>query len=452
MNIRPALLMLLAAAAVSTLRADTLRDQLALADGAADVYAQIEIVRRILDTEPRNAQLHERLVNQWLAVRDYDMAEKAILDWKDAPDPLRASVLATVLYYRDNRLADAITLLEEAHGRALENTALTTQLAEYLAFKEDNARIIALLESTPGINENADLLIIRAKARMRSKDFEGTLRDFALAKSADKNDDAVKSFWTTAERLKIAMPEIQKRMDILEKEPGNVSALITRAYWYYYVYSLAYLAHVDAKAAYEAAPDSVAARLVYAKCAVSTTRMTAGDALKNLGVDTERSLPSPEVLEQIRQADEAVAATPKDAKTFVARGLLLNEQAFQYTLGLRDAGAALALDPGNTAARLEKISSLARLKNYDAAVAEFAALQTAKPPAADLATAASQLAATAFGAGRLDLALNHINFAIKEAPSAQYYRQRAAILQRLNRPADAQADLQKAASLDRKKR
>jgi fructokinase len=55
----------------------------------------------------------------------------------------------------------------------------------------------------------------------------------------------------------------------------------------------------------------------------------------------------------------------------------------------------------------------------------------------------------AFGASQLDVALEYANRAIKAKPEARYYKQRAAILRRLERFTDAQADLSSAQQLEK---
>ena len=67
-----------------------LREQLALAEKEEDTYAQIELSRRILETEPRDAALRARLAELWLSIDDLEMAESIVRDWKEAPAAPRA--------------------------------------------------------------------------------------------------------------------------------------------------------------------------------------------------------------------------------------------------------------------------------------------------------------------------------------------------------------------------
>ncbi len=146
---RYALLLLLAAALT---RADgaNLREQLQLAEKADDRPAQIEIVRRLLDQEPDNGKLRGQLLELWLTEGDYDMADRTLDDWKDAPENIAASAQATILLAR-NHEADAIRVLETYHAKTPTDLAITSQLAGYLA--GNPARQLALLESAPGVAE-----------------------------------------------------------------------------------------------------------------------------------------------------------------------------------------------------------------------------------------------------------------------------------------------------------
>ncbi len=110
----------------------SLRDQLALAEKDEDTYAQIELIRRILDNEPGDEALRAELAELWLSVADFDMAEKTVQGWKSAPEALRASVLATVLYVRDGKKAEAVGLLEGFVVKHPEDLETTRQLVRYL--------------------------------------------------------------------------------------------------------------------------------------------------------------------------------------------------------------------------------------------------------------------------------------------------------------------------------
>ena len=74
-------------------------------------------------------------------------------------------------------------------------------------------------------------------------------------------------------------------------------------------------------------------------------------------------------------------------------------------------------------------------------------MEAAKAQPEVLAWALNEIAEGTARASQFDLALEYSNRAIKAKPEARYYRQRAAILQRLDRYADAQDDLSRAEQL-----
>ena len=109
-----------------------MRDQLALAGKNEDTHAQIELIRRILDQEPGDGDLREQLADLWLSVEDYDMAEATLREWRDAPEAVRASVLAAVLFERDQKKDEAVALLEECLAQNPDDLEITRQLVGYL--------------------------------------------------------------------------------------------------------------------------------------------------------------------------------------------------------------------------------------------------------------------------------------------------------------------------------
>ena len=110
---------------------DSLHDQLGLAEKDEDVYAQIELIRRILEKDPDDSELLEQLVELWLSVEDYDMAETQCASGRML-QKIRASVLAAVLFARDQKRTEAVAMLESYLAGQPENLEITRQLAEYL--------------------------------------------------------------------------------------------------------------------------------------------------------------------------------------------------------------------------------------------------------------------------------------------------------------------------------
>jgi len=427
----------------------SLREQLALAEKDEDTYAQIELIRRILDKEPGNGELREQLTDLWLSVEDYDMAESTVRDWKDAPESIRVSVLATVLFVRDQKKSEALALLEGYLARHPQDLEMIRQLASYLDGMGEDKKVVDLLSKAPGVETDAGLLVSRALARRKLQDFAGALKDFAAADKLDPEDESVVSNRPSFDRLRVALSGIDATGAVLAGKPDDLSARLSRAYWYLSTGFASGPASEDAEAARRIDPRSVAALVLFAEASKQAGRLSVRDAREKLGVDVSKPAPTLEVLERLRQYDGQLARNPKDISALLARARELSDSAQQYQLAMRDAEAVLAVDPGSGKARAAKISALAKLGRVEDAAAELRVLEAAKPPREVLAGALSDLVEAATSASQLDAALEYSDRAIKAKPEAQYYKQRAAILQRLERFADAEADLSRAQQIEK---
>lgn len=430
-------------------QAAELRDQLKLAEKKGDLYAQIEITRRLLAQEPSDPALPGQLVNLWLAAQDYDMAERALQDWKEATPQARAIVTAKVLYYRDGKTAEAIQVLEDYHTKNPTDLVVTRQLADYLMAGKEAGKVVQLLAAAPGVNSDGALLAQRAVAKRNLQDFSGALSDFDLALAASPNNLSVTEKQAAFERLKSAWPKIQQATQVLNTNPSDLSALLQRAYWYADMGFAYDLALKDTTSALQLAPGSSAARLLNAYALVRLNKISAAKALEDFDVDTGKSFPSSLVFFRLVEADKKLLANPKDKTALLARAYELNDAPQQYRLASRDAEAVIALDPKSAAAHVEKVFVFVRLGEFPAAVAEYQALSELKPPALLRARALGYLAEGDFAASRFDSALDYQSQAIKAHPTAAMYKRRAATLQRLNREAEAQADLEKAKQLEK---
>ena len=428
----------------------SLPDQLSLAERNEDTHAQIELIRRILDEKPDDDELRERLADLWLSVEDYDMAESAVSEWTDAPESVRARVFATVLFVRDQKKAEAVASLEDYLAAHPEDLEIARQLAGYLDGMGEEQRVVDLLSKAPGSEEDAGLLVFRALARRKLQDFAGALKDFAAADRLDSEDESVVSNRPSFERLRAALAGIDAAGAILVGKPDDLSAHLSRAYWYLSTGAATGPALEDAEAARRIDPKSVAALLLFAEASNQAGQLSARDALDKFGVDVTKPVPSLEVLDRLQRYDGQVVKNPKDVSGLLGRARELSDNAQQYGLAIHDAGEVLAIDPGSAKARAAKISALVKLGRVDDAAAELRVLNAAKPPREVLAGSLSDLVEAAAGASQLDAALEYANRAIKANPEAHYYKQRAAILQRLERFADAQSDLFRAQQFEKK--
>ena len=428
----------------------SLPEQLALAEKDEDTHAQIELIRRILDEKPDDDGLRERLADLWLSVEDYDMAESTLREWTNAPESVRLAVLAAVLFVRDQKRDEAVASLEGYLAKHPADLEITRQLAGYLDGMGEHKKVVDLLSTAPGVEEDAGLLVSRALARRKLQDFAGALQDFAAADVQDREAESVVSNRPSFERLRVAVAGIDGAGAILAGKSDDLRARLLRAYWYLSTDAAGGLALEDAEAARLINSKSVAALLLFAGASNQAGRLSARDTLDKFQVDVTKPVPTLEVLDRLRQHDVRVAKNPKDISALLARGRELSDNAQQYALAMCDAEAALAIDPSSAKARAAKIAALVKLGRVDDAAAELRVLDAANPPPEVLAGPLSDLAAGAAGASQLDAALEYANRAIKAKPEAHYYKQRAAILQRLERFADAQSDLSRAQQLEKR--
>ena len=431
-----------------TALSDSLHDQLGLAEKDEDVYAQIELIRRILEKDPGDSELREQLADLWLSVEDYDMAESTVREWKDAPEEIRVSVLAAVLFARDQKRPEAAAMLERYLAGQRENLKITRQLTEYLHAMGQEERILDLLSQAPAIQSDAELMVSRALARGKLLDFAGALEDFAAAEELDPQDESVVKARPFFDRLKAALPGIEDASALLASKPNDTAARISRAYWYLSTDFASGAALADAEAARRIDPNAVAARILLAGASNKLDRLPAEKALDQIGVDVSKPIPPLDVLDRIHRYDVELSKNDKDVAAHLARSEAC-EQAQQFQLALRDVESVLAIDPANAGARAQRIAALVKLARLEDATGELRALEAANPPSEVMARASSNLAAAAAGASQFDLALEFASRAVKANPAARYYKQRASIFQRLERFADAQADLSRAQELEK---
>ena len=422
----------------------SLREQLALAESDEDTYAQIELIRRILEKEPRDAVLRGRLAELWLSIDDLEMSESTVREWPEAPAALRAKVLATVLFVREGKKTEAVALLERYLAEHPADLETTRRLAGYLDKMGEQKKAVDLLSKAPAVETDAGLLVARAVARRSLQDFAGALRDFEAADRSDPENESVINNRASFDRLRTAVAGIRAASNVLAEQPGDSAALISRAYWYLSTGAANGAAFNDAEAAQKVDPGSMAALILFAEASNRTGRLSPKDAREKLEVDVSKPIPTLAVLDNLWRQDRQISKNPRDVSALLRRSIELRENAQQGLLALRDARSALSLDPNSAAARGAKMSALAKVGKIEEAIAELRIVESAKPPPEVLAEALSSLAEAAMGASQLELALAFSDKAIAAKPQARFYRQRAAILQRLERYADSQEDLARA--------
>ncbi len=257
------------------------------------------------------------------------------------------------------------------------------------------------------------------------------------------------------DRVRVAAEGIRLATEQIAKNPRDFAALAQRAYWYLSLDGRATpleKATADANAALALVPESTAASILLATALVRSGKLNQEAALKKYGVDTSKSFPIPETISQLLDEDLKLQKNPKNEKTLVARATLLFHLPAQFQLALNDINTALDLDPRNAAAASTRIEILVTMGRLDDAVATLRRLAATNPPAAILSSASLQIAKAYLKAYRYREALDYANEAIAAKPTAEAYKFRASVWERMERPSDAQADIAKATALEKNRR
>jgi len=432
------------ALAPSILWAEPLASQLEAARKDEDLHAEIEITRRILDQEPTNAELKESLIRLWLRAGDFDLAEQTLLLWPEAPASLKATTTAAVLWQRENKTAaqDVLEKYLNSHPQDLE---ATSQLASF--YRDAPEKVRALLTESPLTETNQSLLLQRATAQKLLGDYSAALHDYEAAKRLDPKSSALINIAPSFERLAAALPALQAAEATLHREPENFPALLQRSYYFLYADLSRTQAATDAEKALSLNADSAAARILLAR----TSSQPASQVLAKYNVDPAIALPEAAAFDKLIALDVALAQNPGASDSRVRRAFQLSAQPPQYRLALSDAVTVLEKDPANAHAAGEAVFAASRLNDLPTARKWLAHLSSSRAPAKVQAQARLYLSEAELSNGDLDAALQLINAAIKAETNAIYLKHRAAILTRLNRQAEADADLAKAAALDKRR-
>ncbi|MDD5200574.1 MAG: hypothetical protein PHC88_12330 [Terrimicrobiaceae bacterium] len=446
----PARALLLATAALlpslplKAIAADTsgLRTQLALATEDSDNLARIELLRRILDAEPGDTASHQQLVELWLAISDYDMAEAALNAWPAAPAKLAALTRARILRDRDKDVPGAVRVLRAYLLTTPADLDAHEALVSALLATDNAPAQIAALDALIALQRNATHLIQRANAKLRAADYAGALADAKAAQALEPDSPTVKRDLPAFERLDETLHAIPPLDAALAKHPNDLAKRIERAWWLRYGGMLA-RSLADADAALAFAPDSVAARLTRARARYMLNQLRADDARRDEWIDVTK----PHALDTalaIATADLALAEHPTDTAQLRKRARALNE-AGQYLLAQRDSEAALALSPTDAGIALEALYAATMLGQDPAPL--FRRIEQMKPPKAQLALANGHLADLYFRQSNLPLALEFADRSLTLAETEFMLRVKAAALQRLGRPDEAATATRRANAL-----
>ncbi|MEX1119679.1 MAG: hypothetical protein WEB60_12895 [Terrimicrobiaceae bacterium] len=425
--------------------APDLAAQLEMARADGQLSSQIEIIRRILQTDRGNGELRGELINLWFAEGDYNMAEKTLNEWKTAPAEKVALTTAKILVERDKKPDAGLMLLEAFLLSEPKSLPATEAFAELLWRENKSERLAGFLQSSRLTSYHPGLLIRRAQAKRDLGKFESALADATLAGDLDAKNDLVVATLASFDRLAVAAPHLSAADGTLQKSPQDLGALMSRAYWRQYASLPQQLAHQDAKVALQAFPDSAVAKIAFAK----TSGLPASETLKQHSVNVEVPDLNDAQGTTLVGLDVAVADPKNRVTSLTKRAAFLNAVALQYLLALADAEAALREDPKSPPALLEQMTALLRLGRTNQAASVLHSLESLKPAKEILSAALLAFADAEFAQGEMMLALGTVNRSLQLHRTPAALKLRGAIHQRLGMTGESKADLELAATLEK---
>ncbi|MEO8204665.1 MAG: hypothetical protein ABI615_00695 [Chthoniobacterales bacterium] len=420
------------------------------AAAAKDSYSEIELLRRILDERPKDDEAHQKLIELWIQVGDYTMAESALAQWPNAPKPLAARVHAKSFYYRDNNLPAAIQALNTSLKNAPNDKLTLEDLAGYLALAKEWKAQIKVYDSLLALEQTPDRLLNRAQAKRFIGDYVSAIHDARAAQALEPDAASVKSALPAYERLAIALDATAKLTPQIQAHPTDLKPLLLRASYYQYA-DLFDLALQDAIAAQKLSPVSVYAKIIQARMLNALNKITSTVATEQFKVDVYKPREKDATRNGLIDCDVALALNPNDPKVLGNRAYWLNGEIAQYALAVEDAKTALSIDPKFTPAYLQAIYALATLGKTDEALVYLHRLADLNPPKKIQSQALGILADIYFKKSNFVLALDFAEQSLKQGETEPLLRLKASCLQRLSRQKDADAVLKRVKELKAKK-
>lgn len=422
------LVVLLALPARAGSSVSRLHEQLQLAENAEDRHAQIEILRRLIESGDGAPGSRERLIRLWIEAGDFTEALAAADAWPQTPAALRAIVEASALAFRDQNSGAALEVLQTARKRDPTNEELLLLELRCLQTNGDFSKIIESLSAFPETPHRADLLLARAEAGKQAGAFMNALADFRAAESLDTESTAASQ--PAFDRIEAAANEIQELEKQLSRDPDDFAPRIARARIRHDLGASRTLVSEDLEVARKIAPDAASVKLIDACLNRNAARLL---------VDPARPLPPAASFQRIASADASLAKNPTDGPALLERASELQAAPAQFRLALQDADSVLRIDPSSSAAQLCRIRSLAALGHVQSAASAVAALEKMNPTAAQRAEAFQVLGEAELESNQLAAALASADRGIEARPAPALHRLRAAVLTRLGRTAEAKA-------------
>ncbi len=331
------------------------RTQLKLAEAAADSNAVIELTRRIVAADPKDAAAWTRLIETQIKIEDYDRAFVSLQAWKDAvqPEPAVVEALRGDVYLAKVMPVDAERAWRESLVIDPRNYRVLSKLADLLETESRWDEVLALRTQAATVKPSAALIAARAGALLNVHQWDAAIAEIHRANKLDATDDTVQQWLPKIELLAKRRTEIFG-YDLLLKvagtaDPRNVHPLLDQAQVFMEI-GEPFLALANDKQAFAIDPNSDRARVQAGEAELALNK-----PLEAAKFQVSHDLSQPvdkDVLHELDERDAAVRRNPGKAAPLAARSKTLRG-IDQYVLALDDAQAALALEPNSPEAEFE---------------------------------------------------------------------------------------------------
>lgn len=352
-----------------------LRAQLAAAEKAEDKESIAEISRRILEVTPTDSKLWEKLARQRLEMKDYDHCEATLALWEKTVKPRPAVIddlRGDLTYERDGyKKAEPYWLAfiaskpnKDAAGATYAKLAdACVDQSRWTQNLEYRTRVVAL-------KETAANRVGRATALLRLHRWDEAYADMNKANTLDPIDTSVKEWLPQFELLSKFLPHLKELDAQIAKSPNDAAPLLEQAR----VLTVAdrpLLALEDCQKALKLQPNSMRVRIQTAEAYLDTNEPDKAAKLQvsdKLVRDSDKHV-SEDALRELGANDALLAQNPKNFDALLQRSKVLYGLK-QFTLGLADARAALAINDKSAAAHLAVAHNLDDLGQKKEALAE----------------------------------------------------------------------------------
>lgn len=429
---------LLAAVNAVSLLASDLEQKLALARVENDPHAEIELLRRWLDTHPDDPAAREELVGLWLKVSDFDMALQTLRQIP-SPDPgLVARTHAEVACERDEKLPDAVEILRARFASAPKDRATGLMLAQYLKKAGERKGEIVTLDALLAGKSDFALQLDRADAKLAVGDAKGALADFRQAAAEAPDEVRVQNSRVRFERLESALAAIS----LLDKGANDpLSHFNKSALWFYAGIPSSGLD--EALKGLRSWPNSVYGKILETRGLVSGGLLSPSQAREDRHIDVSVELEDENARQGILQADAALVRKPDDLQLRINRASWLNYSG-HYALGMEDLAVVLKADPTNISALHYAAANSIRQGKLSAGTAYAEKLRGLKAPREVLSDVYAGLAELALEQSQLLIALEFAQRSLDAKPLPGVWKVKAACHTRLGQSNEAAEALKQA--------